>query len=60
MARSIRVLVANRPKLMRELMVSTLADEPSRSSGAADYRCGLAGELQRVLLGFFRHPFERN
>src|SRR3981081_4494590 len=28
MARSIRVLVANRPKLMRELIVSTLADEP--------------------------------
>jgi DNA-binding NarL/FixJ family response regulator len=28
MPRSIRVLVANRPKLMRELIVSTLADEP--------------------------------
>ena len=28
MARSIRVLVANRPKLMRELIASTLADEP--------------------------------
>jgi len=28
MARLIRVLVANRPKLMRELMLSTLADEP--------------------------------
>jgi AmiR/NasT family two-component response regulator len=28
MSRSIRVLVANRPKLMRELIVSTLADEP--------------------------------
>ena len=28
MARPIRVLVANRPKLMRELIVSTLADEP--------------------------------
>ena len=28
MARSIRVLVANRPKLMRELMLATLADEP--------------------------------
>ena len=28
MGRSVRVLVANRPKLMRELIVSTLADEP--------------------------------
>src|SRR5258708_1019863 len=28
MVRLIRVLVANRPKLMRELMLSTLADEP--------------------------------
>jgi AmiR/NasT family two-component response regulator len=28
MARPVRVLVANRPKLMRELIVSTLADEP--------------------------------
>jgi len=28
MTRSVRVLVANRPKLMRELIVSTLADEP--------------------------------
>lgn len=28
MERSIRVLVANRPKLMRELIVSTLSDEP--------------------------------
>lgn len=28
MARSIRVLVANRPKLIRELIVSTLSDEP--------------------------------
>ena len=28
MARSIRVLVANRPKLMRELILSTLSDEP--------------------------------
>ena len=28
MPRSVRVLVANRPKLMRELIVSTLADEP--------------------------------
>src|SRR5260370_17846913 len=28
MPRSIRVLVANRPKLMRELIASTLADEP--------------------------------
>jgi AmiR/NasT family two-component response regulator len=28
MARLVRVLVANRPKLMRELIVSTLADEP--------------------------------
>src|SRR5260370_35456682 len=28
MPRPIRVLVANRPKLMRELIVSTLADEP--------------------------------
>jgi AmiR/NasT family two-component response regulator len=27
-ARPVRVLVANRPKLMRELIVSTLADEP--------------------------------
>ena len=28
MPRSVRVFVANRPKLMRELIVSTLADEP--------------------------------
>jgi AmiR/NasT family two-component response regulator len=28
MDRSIRILVANRPKLMRELILSTLADEP--------------------------------
>jgi DNA-binding NarL/FixJ family response regulator len=28
MPRPVRVLVANRPKLMRELIVSTLADEP--------------------------------
>ncbi len=28
MTRSVRVLVANRPKLMRELIVSTLTDEP--------------------------------
>src|SRR5258707_13093477 len=28
MARLVPVLVANRPKLMRELMLSTLADEP--------------------------------
>ena len=28
MDRSVRVLVANRPKLMRELIVSTLSDEP--------------------------------
>ena len=28
MSRSIRVLVANRPKLMRELILATLADEP--------------------------------
>jgi chemotaxis response regulator CheB len=28
MPRSVRVLVANRPKLMRELIVLTLADEP--------------------------------
>jgi DNA-binding NarL/FixJ family response regulator len=28
MQRSIRVLVANRPKLMRELILATLADEP--------------------------------
>jgi DNA-binding NarL/FixJ family response regulator len=28
MTRSVRVLVANRPKLMRELIVSTLSDEP--------------------------------
>ena len=28
MTRSVRVLVANRPKLMRELIVSTLMDEP--------------------------------
>jgi AmiR/NasT family two-component response regulator len=28
MDRSIRVLVANRPKLMRELILATLADEP--------------------------------
>jgi DNA-binding NarL/FixJ family response regulator len=28
MDRSIRVLVANHPKLMRELILSTLADEP--------------------------------
>ena len=28
MERPIRVLVANRPKLMRELMLATLADEP--------------------------------
>ena len=28
MPRTIRVLVANRPKLMRELMLATLADEP--------------------------------
>ena len=28
MDRSIRVLVANRPKLMRELILETLADEP--------------------------------
>ena len=28
MPRSVRVLVANRPKLMRELIVSTLMDEP--------------------------------
>ena len=27
MSRSIRVLVANRPKLMRELIISTLSDE---------------------------------
>lgn len=28
MDRSIRVLVANRPKLMRQVILSTLADEP--------------------------------
>jgi DNA-binding NarL/FixJ family response regulator len=28
MDRAIRILVANRPKLMRELIVGTLADEP--------------------------------
>lgn len=28
MARTIRVLVANRPRLMRELIVSTFADQP--------------------------------
>jgi chemotaxis response regulator CheB len=28
MERSIRILVANRPKLMRELILATLADEP--------------------------------
>jgi AmiR/NasT family two-component response regulator len=28
MVRSVRVLVANRPKLMRELILATLADEP--------------------------------
>ena len=28
MFRSVRVLVANRPKLMRELILATLADEP--------------------------------
>lgn len=28
MVKSIRVLVANRPKLMRELILSTLGDEP--------------------------------
>lgn len=28
MDRSVRVLVANRPKLMRELILATLADEP--------------------------------
>ncbi len=28
MVRPVRVLVANRPKLMRELILSTLADEP--------------------------------
>lgn len=28
MDRSIRILVANRPKLMRELILATLADEP--------------------------------
>jgi len=28
MVRPVRVLVANRPKLMRELIVSTLGDEP--------------------------------
>ena len=28
MDRSIRILVANRPKLMRELILNTLADEP--------------------------------
>lgn len=28
MTRSVRVLVANRPNLMRELIVATLADEP--------------------------------
>src|SRR5437868_5348912 len=28
MVRSVRVLVANRPKLMRELILSTLAEEP--------------------------------
>src|SRR4029077_1584074 len=28
MGRSLRVLVANRPKLMRELILSTLGDEP--------------------------------
>jgi DNA-binding NarL/FixJ family response regulator len=28
MGRSIRILVANRPKLMRELMLATLSDEP--------------------------------
>lgn len=28
MDKTIRILVANRPKLMRELIVSTLADEP--------------------------------
>lgn len=29
MDRPIRVLVANRPKLMRELIISTLSDEPN-------------------------------
>lgn len=28
MGRSIRILVANRPKLMRELILATLSDEP--------------------------------
>ena len=28
MDRAIRILVANRPKLMRELILATLADEP--------------------------------
>jgi DNA-binding NarL/FixJ family response regulator len=28
MDRSVRILVANRPKLMRELILATLADEP--------------------------------
>jgi AmiR/NasT family two-component response regulator len=28
MGRSLRVLVANRPKLMRELILATLSDEP--------------------------------
>ncbi|HLZ92201.1 MAG TPA: hypothetical protein VKQ28_10830 [Candidatus Acidoferrum sp.] len=103
MVRSIRVVVANRPKLMRELILSMLSDEPgveivgevaddaeiaervqevspdllvialdepskrpelcdipARPSEATHYSRGVAGELQRVLLGFVRHSIERD
>src|SRR5438270_11845459 len=50
MARPIRILVANRPKLMRELIVSTLADEPGvEIVGEVANEADIADRVRQVL-----------
>lgn len=50
MTRSVRVLVANRPKLMRELMLATLADEPGvEIVGEVSDEAEIAERVRQVL-----------
>ena len=55
MDKPIRVLVANRPKLMRDLILATLADEPGiEIVGEVSDEMEIAGEVQRTLLRTIR------
>src|SRR5258707_1097237 len=60
MTRSVRVLVANRPKLMRELIVSTLADEPGiEIVGEVADEAELAGAVEKTRPDFLIVALEK-